>query len=102
MILMVGGTVLVAASLFYLGFKLHIAYSVAKSPESAGGVPTLDGVIFPPIFCTWGVWFIASEVEQLHMSGWGALAIWLILTAIAFVGMIGATSAGRRQRDKIR
>ena len=102
MIGLVGGTVFVAASLFYLAFKLHLAYGVGAEPENAGGVPTLDGVIFPPIFCAWGVWFIASETDELRVSAWIAVAIWLVLTAAAAAAMSAATAAGRRRRDRNR
>lgn len=102
MILLVGGTVLIAASFFYLAFKLHVAYSVGLEPENAGGVPTLDGVIFPPAFCTWGVWLIASEVDELRMSAWTATAIWLLLTVAAVVAMSAATAVARRSRERNR
>ncbi len=102
MILLVGGTVLVAASLFYLAFKLSVAYSVGESPESSGGVPTLDGVLFPPAFFAWGVWLIASEMDELRVSAWIAVAIWLLLTVAAAVAMSAATAAGRRRRDRNR
>lgn len=102
MILLVGGTVLIAASLFYLAFKLRIAYSVGESPENAGGVPTLDGVLFPPAFCVWGAWLIASEMNELRLSAWIAVAIWLLLTVAAAVAMSAATAAGRRRRHRNR
>ena len=98
MIFLVGGTAFVAASLFYLAFKLRVAYSVGEIPENAGGVPTLDGVIFPPVICAWGVWFIASEMDELRVSAWIAVAIWLVLTAAAAAAMSAATAAGRRRR----
>ena len=97
MILLIGGTALVAASLFYLAFKLRVAYSVGESPENAGGVPTLDGVLFPPAFCAHGVWLIAIEWDELRVSGWIAVVIWLVLTAAAVAAMSAATAAGRRK-----
>lgn len=100
MILLLGGTALVTASLLYLAFKLRVAYSVGVEPENAGGVPTLDGVLFPPAFCAWGVWFIASEMDELRVSAWTAAAIWLLLTVAAAVAMSAATAAGRRRRDR--
>lgn len=102
MIPLVGGTLLVAASLLYLAFKLRVAYGVGAEPENAGGVPTLDGVIFPPVFCAWGVWFIASETDELRVSAWIAVAIWLLLTVAAAVAMGAATAAGRRRHDRNR
>ena len=100
MIVLAGGILLVAASLFFLAFKLRIAYSVGAEPENAGGVPTLDGVIFPPVLCAWGIWFAVREVDELRISVWIAMAIWLVLTVAAAVAMSAATAAGRRQRDK--
>ena len=44
MIVLVVGTLLIAASLLYLAFKLRVAYDVGAEPENAGGVPTLDGL----------------------------------------------------------
>ena len=93
---------LVAASLFYLAFKLRIAYSVGAEPENAGGVPTLDGVIFPPAFFAWGIWFAGREVDELRMSAWIAVAIWLVLTVAAAAAMIAAVAAGRRRRERNR
>ncbi len=102
MILMVFGTVLVAAALYYLAIKLRVAYSVGEIPENAGGVPTLDGVLFPPAFCAHGVWLIASEMDEVRVSAWIAVAIWLLLTVAAAVAMSMATTAGRRRRDRNR
>ncbi len=100
MIFLVGGAAFVAASLFYLAFKLRIAYSVGAEPENAGGVPALDGVIFPPVLCAWGIWFAAREVDELRMSAWIAVAIWLVLTVAAAAAMSAAAAAGRRSRDR--
>ncbi len=83
MILLAGGTLLVAASLLYLAFKLRVAYGVGAEPENAGGLPTLDGVIFPPVVCACGVWLVAGEMDELRVSAWIAVAIWLLLTVAA-------------------
>ena len=100
MMVLIGGILLIAASLCYLAIKLRVAYSVGECPENAGGVPTLDGVIFPPAFGAWGIWFAAQEVDELRVSTWIAVAIWLVLTAAAAAAMSAATAAGRRRRAK--
>lgn len=102
MIILTGGTLLVAASLFYLAVKLRVAYAVGAEPENAGGVPTLDGVIFPPVVCAWGVWFIASDMDEFRVSAWTAVTIWLVLTVVAAAAMSAAAAAGRRRRERNR
>ena len=102
MIVLAGGILLVAASLFYLAVKLRVAYSVGAEPENAGGVPTLDGVIFPPVVCAWGVWFIASDMDEFQVSAWTGVAIWLILTVVAAAAMAATAAAGRRRRERNR
>ena len=87
MIVLAGGILLIAASLFYLAFKLRVAYGVGAEPENAGGVPTLDGVTFPPAFFAWGIWFAAREVEEPRVSAWIAVAIWLVPTVAAAAAM---------------
>lgn len=100
MIVLAGGIFIIAAALFYFAFKLRIAYSIGRSPESAGGVPTLDGVFLPPAFCAWGIWFVASEIDELRVSAWVAAGFWPLLTVAAAVAMIAATAAGRRNRRR--
>ncbi len=102
MIFLVGGTALVAASLFYLAFKLRVAYGVGAEPENAGGVPTLDGVIFPPAFCAWGLWLAASDMDEFRVRAWIAVAIWLLLTVAAAAAMSAAAAAGRHRCERNR
>ncbi|MFQ5774932.1 MAG: hypothetical protein ACE5GS_10465 [Kiloniellaceae bacterium] len=100
MVSLIFGIAFVAASLFYFALKLHVAYGVGFSPESAGGVPTLDGVLFPPAFCAWGICFGAGATEATRLSIWVCGAIWLFLTLAAAVAMSAAAAAGRRRREK--
>ena len=100
MIGLVGGILFIAASLLFLTIKLRVAYSVGENPESAGGVPTLDGVLFPPAVCAYGVWFMASDLDEFRVSAWIAVAIWLVLVGVAAVAMSAATAAGRRRRRR--
>lgn len=102
MIVLVVGTLLIAALLLYLAFKLRVAYDVGAEPENAGGVPTLDGVIFPPAFCAWGLWLAASDMDEFRVSAWIALAIWLLLTVAAAAAMSAAAAAGRHRRERNR
>ena len=100
MVVLAGGTLLVAASLLHLAFKIRVAYDVGAEPENAGGVPTLDGVIFPPAFCAWGLWFAASDMDEFRVSAWTAVAIWSVLITAAAAAMSAAAAAGRRRGER--
>jgi len=78
--------------LLYGVFKCFIVYDVAKEPLSSGGVPTLDGVIFPPIFITIGL----SVVIRLHPFWW-CLVIWLLLMIFFGVSHWVLTRIGERR-----
>ncbi len=69
------GIVFVSSGLLIGIFKWFIAYDVARDPMTGGGVPTLDGVIFPPILITVGLFFFNI------MSFWWLVGTWLLLTA---------------------
>ena len=93
MVSSIGGIILIGMALVYFAFKLRVIYWVARDPQSAGGVPTLDTVIFPPIFCTLGAWFLADATAA---SFWQYLSLWLVVTLFAVGCVIITSRLGRR------
>ena len=99
MVSLIGGLAILAAGLAYFAFKARIVYWVAREPENAGGVPTLDAVIFPPLFCTLGAWFAAGpDGAGIGFPGWGFVGLWLALVVAAFGGLAAASRLGVRGR----
>ena len=93
------GWFMVLAALFIFGFKACITFDVARDPSSGGGVPTLDGVIFPPIFAAWGIYFVRCLPHQGRV--WPAyLLLWLFLTLLASAIFALASRAGEYYRKK--
>lgn len=99
MVSLIGGLAILAAGLAYFAFKARVVYWVAREPENAGGVPTLDVVIFPPLFCTFGAWFAAGPAgAAVGLPGWGYVGLWLVLIVAAVGGLTAASCLGARGR----
>ncbi len=98
MVALIGGGALVVASILYLALKLVVSYHLGASPETSGGVPTLDAVIFPPIFGTYGAWLATRELNGVGLTFWGAAALWLGLTFVVGLALSVAFAAGGRRR----
>ncbi len=75
-----GYILLVGGALFGL-VKFYVVYDVARNSHNSGGVPTIDGLIFPPIFITAGI----CNIVKLPAEWWGVL-IWLGIT-VAFTAI---------------
>ena len=95
MFLTITGYVLSALSVLWFVFKLYVAYTAARSPLGGGGVPTFDGVIFPPFCLIGGLWFIKLGRADVHMPS--LLLVWLIGTAFGVAVHFGIARFVRRQ-----
>lgn len=87
------GWILVSVSIVCFLFKTSMVFDMARDPGSGGGAPVFDGVIFPPIFGAWGVFFIRASLHQT----WGFPAcalLWLLLTMAAVLIFALADRAG--------
>ena len=82
---------LIAGGIVYCAVKLRLIYWVARAPINAGGVPTLDTIVFPPIAVVFGIAFIAP-VQPF----WIYMTIWLALFAAAIAGFFLASRLGSR------
>ena len=92
MVPVVGGSILIAGGILYFTVKLHVIYWVAREPVSAGGAPTLDVIVFPPIAVVLGIAFMAPDRPV-----WIYVSIWLMLIAAAVVGFLLASRLGSRR-----
>ena len=97
MVSLIGGIVILVAALAHYAIKLRIAYWVAREPENAGGVPTLDAVVFPPAFAAFGLW-LASGAASGAPSAWAYVGLWLVLILAALGGAAAASRLGARRR----
>ena len=95
MVPVVGGGILVAGALIYFAVKLKVVYWVARDPANAGGVPTVDGIVFPPIVTAIGVSFIAPG-----QPAWVYIIVWLSSIAVAVVGFLLAFRLGSRRNSR--
>ncbi len=100
MVLVIGGGVLMVASVLYFGFKLHIVFQISREPLSHGGVPTLDGIIFPPIFFTWGLSFFGEGSDFLAMPTWGYWILWIVLTLLAYLSFMAVQTIASKKRPR--
>ncbi len=100
MVLVIGGGVLMGAAVLYLGFKLHIVFQISGEPLSHGGVPTLDGIIFPPIFFTWGLSFFGEGSDFLAMPTWGYWILWIVLTLLAYLSFMAVQTIASKKRPR--
>lgn len=100
MIGLIVGIAFMALSLLYFAIKLQVAYWLGAEPESGGGVPTLDAIIFPPMFFSGGLWFAANGGDETRLSIWTCLGVWVLLTLFSAIGMNAATALGRRRRRR--
>ena len=80
-------TVLGVASILLAGtwfaFKLYIAYVAARRPGEAGGVPTLDGALFPPVPLVLGLWVLRSaHPDWPHLD---LFILWIVATVLGVV-----------------
>lgn len=69
----------VVVAVLWFVFKLYVAYDAARDPFGGGGVPTLDGAIFPPLALVLGLGAIAPDWPIA-----GLVLIWLAATAFGF------------------
>ncbi len=99
MALVIGGGILMVAAFLYFGFKLRIVFQISREPSSQGGVPTLDGIIFPPIFFTWGLSFVAKGSALLAMPTWGYWVLWIVITLLAYLSFMIVQAIGSKKRS---
>lgn len=100
MIGLIAGIAFMAISLLYMGLKLQVAYWLGAEPESGGGVPTLDAILFPSAIFAWGLWFAANGGDETRLSVWVGLGVWVVAMLLAVIGMNAATAIGRQRRRR--
>lgn len=98
------GILLCFLAIIVFGFKLMVLYGEAKDPQGGGGAPTLDGVIFPPIFFAFGLGAIGRRYPDYLLPTWGYVCIWLVGTVLIYLlhELIYRVihSRARRRQDK--
>ena len=92
MVPVIGGSILIAGGIVYFTVKLWVVYWVAREPINAGGVPTLDAIIVPPIAVVFGIAFISPGQPV-----WIYVPIWFALIAVATAGFFLASRLGSRR-----
>lgn len=88
------GGLTVAFSLIIFVIKVGVSYDTEGG--SIGMVPVLDGVVFPPIFFTFGVWFCHAFPQGNPWPFWAYLLLWVVSTTIAYFGITWAANMGER------
>ena len=73
------GCAVIGIALVWFGFKVSIACASARRPLEAGGVPTLDGALFPPLALAVGVGLLEAGRPAR------ALTVWIAATAVALI-----------------
>ena len=59
------GAVLMAFAALYVGMKIGVW--VASGKDESGGAPEIDGIVFPPLFLTFGLPLIHNILmEWIH------------------------------------
>jgi hypothetical protein len=89
------GFVSIVLAVLWFAFKLYVAVDAARCPLGAGGVPTLDGALFPPFALALGLWAI-----RLGHPDWprpSLLLVWFVATAFGFAVHFAIARFVRRQ-----
>ena len=73
------GWAVIGIAMAWFAFKISIAYAAARRPLESGGVPTLDGALFPPLALAVGVGLLEAGRPAR------ALAVWIAATAVALI-----------------
>jgi hypothetical protein len=95
MLITIFGFVLIVLSVIWFVFKLYVAVNAARCPLGAGGVPTFDGVIFPPVALALGL-----RITGMGHPDWprpSLVLVWLSATIFAFAVHFGIARFIRRQ-----
>jgi hypothetical protein len=77
MIITIVGWVLCSFGVIVFAFKLAVVHGEASDPQGGGGAPTLDGVIFPPIFLAVGSALLGRRYPDYSMPTWAYVCIWI-------------------------
>lgn len=78
-------------------FKLYVAHAGSRSIQS-GGVPTLDGVVIPPILIALGLGVVGTVNPSVKWPLFVYILIWLVATLIGFAAHALIAWSGRRSR----
>jgi uncharacterized membrane protein YhaH (DUF805 family) len=84
MIITILGWVLCSFAIIVFAFKLLVVHGEASDPQGGGGAPTLDGVIFPPIFLAVGLGLLDRRYSDFSLPGWSYVCIWLVGTVLIY------------------
>ncbi len=84
----IGASLMIFATL-HVWLKVPIWIDAGRN--ASGGAPELDGLIFPPLFFTFGLF---SIVRSHAVPLWGYLLLWATLTAILYGVMAWMHKAG--------
>jgi hypothetical protein len=77
------GWLVAVITVFYFAFKMYVVYDVASDLSyGGGGVPTLDAVIFPPLFGVGSLYFIRFSGHDTW-GWWRYVLAWVVLTVLA-------------------
>ena len=87
------GILLIVFGLFLLVFKLHVSYT--SHGGALGGVPVLDGALFPPLAITFGLVFLKPIGINMG-SGWWYFLFWLGLTVLAAWALCAVGELGEK------
>ena len=77
MIITLLGWVLCSFAVVVFVFKLLVLHGEASDPQGGGGAPTLDGVIFPPVFMGVGLAILGRRYPDYSMPTWAYVCIWI-------------------------
>lgn len=88
--LMIVGYIFVVATCLFFGFKVIVAFDTKGGD---GGVPLMDGVMFPPVLLLAGLSFLGT-----HWNWWVWGLAWLFLTLTAFGIMEVVSRFAERRR----
>jgi hypothetical protein len=85
MIIAILGWVMCSLAIVVFAFKLLVLYGAASDSQGGGGAPTLDGVIFPPIFLSAGLGLLDMRYSDLSLPGWSYVCIWIVGTVLIYL-----------------
>lgn len=96
MIPIIIASILLLLGTFHFIIKLGVWYETAKCPYGGGGAPSLDGIIFPPIFLAFGTNTLLKELFDIKL-GYMAFLLWLLLTVLTVKAMTYMEKKGRQK-----
>lgn len=91
------GWVFIALAALMFAFKNYVVYDVARCPLGGGGVPTLDALIFPPVFATVGIWMTRASRSD-SWRWWMYAVVWLCVLVVACLVFAAVDRCGTRLR----